>query len=52
MLAAMSLRAPAYAQQLLSNRRTDDLQFVAERIGELRSALREQSLGVRPAHAP
>ena len=44
-LAAMSLRAPAYAQQLLSHWWTDDLQFVAERIGELR-ALRELSLGM------
>jgi aspartate/methionine/tyrosine aminotransferase len=44
-LAAMSLRAPAYAQQLLSHWWTDDLQFVAERIGELR-ALRELSLGL------
>src|SRR5487761_1322995 len=44
-LAAMSLRAPAYAQQLLSHWWTDDRQFVAERIGELR-ALRELSLGL------
>jgi aspartate/methionine/tyrosine aminotransferase len=42
-LAAMSLRAPAYAQQLLSHWWTDDLQFVAQRIGELR-ALRALSL--------
>ena len=44
-LAAMSLRAPAYAQQLLSHWWTDDLPFVAERIGELR-ALRELGLGM------
>lgn len=44
-LAATSLRAPAYAQQLLSHWWTDDLEFVAKRIGEL-SALRELSLGM------
>jgi aspartate/methionine/tyrosine aminotransferase len=44
-LAAMSLRAPAYAQQLLSRWWTDDLQFVAERIADLR-ALRELSLNM------
>ena len=44
-LAAMSLRAPAYAQQLLSHWWTDDLQFVAERIADLR-ALRELTLNM------
>lgn len=44
-LAAMSLRAPAYAQQLLSHWWTDDLKFVAERIADLR-ALRELSLNM------
>jgi aspartate/methionine/tyrosine aminotransferase len=35
-VAAMSLRAPAYAQQLLRRWWVDDLDFVATRVGELR----------------
>jgi aspartate/methionine/tyrosine aminotransferase len=43
-IAAMSLRAPAYAQQLLARWLTDDQEFIAERIRDLRQ-LREMSLG-------